>query len=103
MSEASASSSLYYRGTQTEVRLGDRVRMKRILRSDIEGVVCYIPGISERHPEMEYADVQQWAIRADDGAVYPILYDPAHFQPPKHIVFLGRCEGKELEPDEVLE
>ena len=84
------SSGLFYAGTATEVELGDRVRLKRILRRPLNGVVCYIPGISKKHSSLEYEDVSQWAIRADNGSVYPILYDAERFQPPRHIVFVSR-------------
>jgi len=96
------SSRLFYR-TGEEVKLGDRVRMKRFLRRDLEGKVCYLPGISPRHDELEYEDVKQWAIRTDDGSVYPILYDPENFQPPKRIVFVARTDDQGLQPSEVLE
>lgn len=89
MTEAIADSRLRY-STGEEVRLGDRVVMKRLLRRHVAATVCYIPGISPLHESFEYEDVRQWAVRADDGAVYPILYDPDSFQPPKRIVFVAR-------------
>lgn len=96
-------SQLFYYGTDTEVELGDRVVLKRWLRKDQAGVVCYIPGISRPHREMEYEDVKQWAIRAQNGSIYPILYHPESFQPPKGIRFRGRGHGGTLEPGEHLE
>ena len=99
---AGRSSGLHYHGTSDEVRLGDRVKMKRFLRADRLGTVCYIPGVSPRHEELEYEDVRQWAIRTHDGAVYPILYDPAGFQPPKSILLVSRGEEVSLKPDERL-
>lgn len=96
------SSNLFYHGAATEVRLGDRVRLRRFFRPDQSGVVCYIPGLSPNHSELEYEDVRQWAIRADDGSVYPIVYDPENFQPPKRICFVSRGTGGELTPDETL-
>ena len=79
------------------------MRVKRFLRRDLEGKVCYLPGISPRHDELEYEDIKQWAIRARDGSVYPILYDPENFQPPKKIVFLGRTDDQGMQPSEILE
>jgi hypothetical protein len=96
-------SGLFYWRTETEVRLGDRVLMKRWLRSALRGTVCYIPGLSRRHAELEDEGVRQWAVRSEDGAVYPILYDPQHFQPPKAIQFVERGEIGLLHPDEHLE
>jgi len=96
-------SGLFYHHAHQEVRLGDRVRMRRWFRRDLEGTVCYIPGISPLHDELEYEDVKQWAIRTDDGAVYPILYDPPRFQPPKHIFLLSRSSDPGLQPSDHLE
>ena len=96
-------SRLFYYGTSTEVELGDRVHLTRILRRPKEGTVCYIPGLSEPHSELEYEDIRQWAVRSDDGCVYPILYSPETFQPPKNIKFVSHGSGNLLEPDEHLE
>lgn len=100
-----SSSRLFYYGTEDEVELGDRVRIKRWLRADLTGVVCYIPGISPVHAELEYSGVKQWAIRCDDGTVRPMGYAPEspYGQPSETIVFLGRGTGESLNPDEVLE
>ena len=96
-------SGLFY-STGEEVQLGDRVVMKRWIAKDVKGYVCYIPGISPRHREMEYEDVRQWAIRSEDGgAVYPILYAPAQFQPPKKIRFISRGPHVSMSPDQHLE
>ena len=76
--------------------------MKRLIRSPIRGVVCYIPGVSPIHSELEYEGVRQWAIRGENGYVYLICYDPNNFQPPKKIVLVARGTGGMLNPDEVL-
>ena len=89
--------------TGEEVRLGDRIRIKRMIRRDQEGVVCYLPGISPRHPELEYEYVQQWAIKLDDGTVLAFGYNPKKFQPKKHIILLGRTQAMGIGPDEKLE
>ena len=96
-------SRLFYHASDIEVELGDRVKMKRLIRRPVIGTVCYIPGLSDVHNELEYDDVQQWAIRSDDGSVYPILYSPETFQPPKRIAFISRGDGSLLEPNEHLE
>jgi hypothetical protein len=95
-------SRLYYHRTNVEVELGDRVLLKRFLRKSIRCTVCYIPGISPIHSELEFEDVKQWAIRASNGCVYPILYDPANFQPPRRIVFVERGHTELLNSDEPL-
>jgi hypothetical protein len=100
----SKNSGLFYHGTSDEIQLGDRVRLKRWFRPDLPGVVCYIPGISPRHSDLEYEGVRQWAIRCDDGSVRPMGYDPEspYGQPTKSIVFIGRGSGTSLQPDEEL-
>lgn len=98
-------SHLFYYGSNDEVELGDRVRIRRWFRADLTGVVCYIPGISPVHEELEYSGVKQWAIRCDDGTVRPMGYAPEspYGQPSKNIALLGRGSGGKLSPDEVLE
>ncbi len=95
-------SGLFYT-TGEELMLGDNVLMYRWPRRPLPCVVCYIPGLSPQHRELEYDDVRQWALRGHDGAVYPILYDPAHFQPQKRIRFVARGTRAPLQPEEVLE
>jgi hypothetical protein len=100
-----SNSRLFYHETEDEVELGDRVRIKRWLREDLTAIVCYVPGISPVHKELEYSGVKQWAIRCDDGNVRPMGYAPEspYGQPSKSIVLLGRGTGGALNPDEVLE
>lgn len=100
---ATSGSALYY-DTGEEVRLGDRVRKKRWFRPSVCGTVCYIPGISPPHPELEYEDVRQWAIRLDNGTILVVGYHPSNTfgQPTKDLVFMSRGKGGELLPDEKL-
>lgn len=95
-------SRLYYWGTQIEVRLGDVVRVKRWFWWEKEGAVCYIPGVSPKHPEMEFEEVKQWGIRLEDGTVLIYLYAPEEFQPPKTITYVRPGVGGTLAPDEDL-
>ena len=99
---AAPGSKLYYFGTREEVRLGDIVRIRRWLRRDLEGTVCYIPGVSPKNKSIEFEDVKQWGIRLRDGAVLLTIYAPEHVQPTKDVEFVSRGEGGGLEPDEEL-
>ena len=96
-------SRLFYFGTQEEVRLADRVAIRRLLRKELQGTVTYIPGISPQHGDLEYEDVRQWAITCENGSTYPILYDPDNFQPPKKIRLIGRRVTNEFELPDKLE
>ena len=87
---AGPGSGLFYAGTAFEVRLGDQVRLRRWILRDLEGVVCYIPGLSQAHPEMEYENVRDWGIRLGDGSVLTIPYLPAQLQPPKRLELVAR-------------
>lgn len=96
-------SGLYYYGTHDEVRLGDRVRIKRWLRSDLYGTVCYIPGLSPTHAAIGN---DQWAIRLDDETVVAMGYFPEDQlcgQPGKKYILVGRGTGGELDPNERLD
>ena len=96
-------SKLFYHGTDIEVCLGDRVRVKRLFRPNMDGTVCYIPGLSPRHKDLEYEDVKKWAIRLIDGTVLAAGYYPDEGQPKKHITFVGRSNEGGLSPDTILD
>ncbi len=96
------SSRLFYYGTNIEVQIGDRIRVKRFLRRAEECIVCYLPGISQRRREFGGDCGRRWAIKATNGNVYPIVYDPDNFQPPKYFSFIEKTNQTDLPPDEVL-
>lgn len=98
--EKPSDSRLYYFGTREEVRLGDRVRIKRWLLKDLEGVVCYIPGSGPRHPDLDVPEegFRHWAILRDDGIVLQVIYAPEQVQPRKNIVLLSRGHTESLSP-----
>jgi hypothetical protein len=91
-------SRLFYYGTQIEVELGDRVRFKRWFRSDLEGIVCYIPGISPKHRELEHGNIKKWATRVPDGTVFATIYCPDRVQPKKNLVFVARSADPGINP-----
>ncbi len=103
MADLPRHSGLFYHGTKEEVRLGDQIRIKRFLRSPIDAVVCYIPGISPKHKDMEYGDICRWAYRTGDDSIYINCYDPENLQPPKSLSLIARGTGGELLPDEPVE
>lgn len=102
MTQSTGGSGLFYYGTKEEVRIGDRVHIKRLLLKDIEGTVCYIPGISPPHSEL---GDDQWAVRADDGTIWAKGYDPKDrfSQPGPKYCLLSRGEGGEVKPDEIID
>lgn len=100
-SHQQANSGLYYHGTNIEVCLGDRVRIKRWLRGSLVGVVCYIPGLSPYVSEFEDGSIREWAIAHADRTVTSMLYVPGEV-PSKSIEFVSRGDvaGWELEEGE---
>jgi len=92
---------LFYYGTDIDVQLGDRVIWKRFFRSNVEGTVVYIPGISPRHPDLECEGVRQWAVELDDGSIMLMLYWPEDKkgQPRSNIKFKSRGTRKSLPPE----
>ena len=66
-------SNLYYAGTKTPVLPGDRIKINRILRSNVYATVTYIPGINKFDPKIGN---DQWSYKIDNGDYYVIGYDP---------------------------
>lgn len=100
-------SRLFYHGTNIEVQLGDRVEVTKgiLFRRRVGGSVVYLPGVSERHPEMADETTSDWAIGLDDGTVMSWLYLPEELQPSKRIRFMYRKDphSKPIQPtDELL-
>jgi len=73
---AGKGSQVFYHGTDIEICLGDRVRIKRWFRKPCDGVVCYIPDISPHVDELEDGNTRQWAISHADGWVTSMIYLP---------------------------
>lgn len=96
---------MFYHGTTTEVQLGDHVTIKRRFRHPLEGTVCYIPGLSRCHPQLEYDDVKKWAIEIADGSMRVMGYFPesSDRQASRSIEFRGRGPHRELDPEIALE
>jgi hypothetical protein len=99
MAPSGSGSRLFYHGTRDDVRIGDRVRIKRWFRRDLVGTVCYIPGVCKWHRLLRN---DHWGILVDDGSVLAAGYHPdrPHWQPSKNISLIGRGEGGEFQPNE---
>jgi hypothetical protein len=82
--------------------LGDEVILKRFFRSDLKGIVIYIPGSSPKHPDFEYEGIGQWAIETETKKILLMHYDPKVCQPKKDIQFLSRGEPKSFSLKERL-
>ena len=103
MNASVGTSRLYYHGTDTEVCLGDRVKVKRFLpfRRPREGQVAYIPGLCPAHPDIDDdapGAARQWAIELADGSVLVMVYWPPRVQPRKNIIFVRRGTPKPFPP-----
>lgn len=91
-SDPPRSSRLFYYGTREEVRLGDRVQIRRWFRRSLAGVVCHIPGVSPTHRELQ----REWAVQLEDGSLRVMVYSPDEAQPQRKITLVGR--GSPFEP-----
>ena len=89
----SEKATLRYAGTNEEVRLGDRVRIRRWLRRPIVGTVTYIPGVSRVHHELEGEGEREWAIQLDDGRIMSWLFLPERLQPKPGIELVARGDA----------
>ncbi len=78
----------YHEG-ETRVDLGDRVEVRGLIRRR-HGIVNYVPGISEPHPEMEFNALYWVGISFDNGRQTGILVDPDAGRISKKVAFLGR-------------
>ena len=95
-------SGLFYFGTDVEVRLGDRILWKRLLRRSVQATVVYIPGLCPRHPDLEYEDIAQWAFELEDGSIAQMGYCPERSQPKRNLQFIERGTPKPLSPADRL-
>jgi hypothetical protein len=87
------SSRLYYRGTTTEVLVGDRIALRGWFSPKGKpGTVSCIPDRTGRERAAEGKGAENWLINFDDGTMTGWLYSPEDLQPPKHLSFLGRGE-----------
>ena len=98
-----SATTLRYHGTTDEVRLGDVIRVRRWFHRDRHGVVCYLPGVSPMHPELEFGDIRLWAYRTAAGTIETLPYSPAQSpDAPKHITLVDRGRPQGLSPTEPL-
>ena len=99
-----ATTTLRYHGTTDELRLGDQFRIKRWLRREQQAVVCYLPGVSSMHPELEFGDVKLWAYRLSDGTIrtLPFLPEQSRYAP-SDITLIRRGKPNGLAPNEPLQ
>lgn len=62
-----------YLGTDTEVMLGDRVIYRHLFFGKSNGVVAYIPGVSEVNPRIL---PHQWVVKLTNGKGVFMVYGP---------------------------
>jgi hypothetical protein len=79
-----------YHGTDNEVRVGDRILTRPVLRSPRAGRVIYVPGQSA--DDSEFGE-RLWAYQHDDdGSICAGDYTPQKFSPGKRIMLVSRSE-----------
>ena len=85
-----------YAATDQAVLPGDRVTYQSTLFfwKKRGGVVTYVPGISQKHPEMEHDGLSWVGITGDDGTFRGTLVDPESGVLKRSVVFVSRGEGE---------
>jgi hypothetical protein len=76
-----------YHGTDIEVRLGDRVVYKHLLWGQSNGVVAYIPGVSQLHSSI---GLHQWVLKLNSGKCVFMLFTPQLEFAHHRVKFIGR-------------
>jgi hypothetical protein len=76
-----------YHGTDIEVRLGDRVFYKHLLWGQSNGVVAYIPGVSQLHSSI---GLHQWVLKLNSGKCVFMLFTPQLEFAHHRVKFIGR-------------
>ena len=96
---------IYYHGGEIEVRLGDLVETSVFLFWRCQGRVVYVPGVSPKHPEMEFGGLVKVAIKTEDSGMIGTVVIPETRTLRKKVKFIARDpDGRfeEVKPDEVL-
>ena len=95
--------TLRYHGTAEEVRLGDLIRITRWFHREQHAVVCYLPGVSPMHPELEFGDLRLWAYRTAAGTIETLPCRPEQSPfAPHNIALVQRGQPDGLSPTEPL-
>jgi hypothetical protein len=69
-----------YHGTDIEVTLGDRVIYRHLFFGRSNGVVAYLPGVSELNPSIDFNGGQQWVVKLENGkGVFMLFYPELEF------------------------
>ena len=92
-SEPISLGKLYYQGTNIQIELGDEIIYRNIFGRKLKGTVCYLPGVSPKHAEMEYDNIALWAIRLANGTMFSWIYMPSELKVSKRITFVSRNLG----------
>ena len=81
-----------YHGTDLEVMLGDRVIYRHLFFGKSNGVVAYIPGVSEINPRII---TNQWVVKLANGkGVFMLFYPELEFAH-RRIQFVARGGAEE--------
>jgi hypothetical protein len=65
--------AMKYHGTDTDVRLGDRVIYRHLFFGNSSGVVAYLPGVSGPNPRIL---PHQWVVKLENGKSVFMLFAP---------------------------
>jgi len=92
-----------YFGTDTPVRLGDHVTIRRWFRH-IAARITYVPGLSRKNRDMEFNGLTWVCVQIPGGTRYGVVVDPDTSELKKSVVFVRRGDRDIpfIGPDEVV-
>ena len=86
-----------YKGTDVDVTLGDRVIYRHLFFGHSNGVVAYLPGVSNLNRCIEFNGGQQWVIKLENGKGVFMVFSPEIVYAHDRVRFVGRgAQGAEF-------
>jgi hypothetical protein len=86
-----------YHGGEMDIQVGDHVELRGLFRKR-QGIVNYVPGISEPHGEMEHNGLYWVGVSFSNGSFTGLVIDPDTGCLQKKVQFLGRGPAEAARP-----
>ena len=91
---------MFYADGVTDLRLGDRVEIRRFLRKPLKGVVCYVPGQCKPNRDMQGEGLEDWGVSLEDGSIIAWVFLPEKtVKPSIKLISRGDVGDRLLKPD----
>ena len=94
MATATNPPTLRYYGTNTDVKVGDRIEFRTmVFRRRHTGTVVCIPEKTGRELDKLGKSPEDWLLKLDSGVITGWFYSPEDLQPPARLKFISRATG----------